>query len=339
MKIDEFIVKPYSVPFLTPMKNSGTTYTHREGVWLQLMRGNKYGYGEAAPLPNFSSETLKEVYYALESFHQAIDGELMEKDEFFSLIDVHSQEVPSAKFAIETALYDLFSKEEDKPLFQYINPNANGEISINGIAGVHTPEDNYKVIKVKVGFNNIFDEIERLELLKESFGNDILFRLDANGAFDLPRAIRFCKEMEAFHIDYIEQPLPHDALIDLAELCYHTNIPIAVDESLTNFRSAERIIEEQAAQIFIIKPMVSGGFSETKKIINLAKKENIRTVVTSSLETAIGRMACLHLVAANEIKETCGLATGELLSEKIKTPNIKNSIIKLPSISGLGLSL
>ena len=71
----------------------------------------------------------------------------------------------------------------------------------------------------------------------------------------------------------------------------------------------------------------------------LAKKENIRTVVTSSLETAIGRMACLHLVAANEIKETCGLATGELLSEKIKTPNIENSIIKLPNISGLGLSL
>ena len=121
--------------------------------------------------------------------------------------------------------------------------------------------------------------------------------------------------MEKFNIDYIEQPLPAEALEDLAELRYHTDIPIAVDESLTDFQSAEKIIEEQAADVFIIKPRVSGGFTECKKIINLARKENIRTVITSSFETAIGRSACLHLTAANEITEVCGLATGCLLSE------------------------
>ena len=145
--------------------------------------------------------------------------------------------------------------------------------------------------------------------------------------------------MENFNIDYIEQPLPAEELVDLAELSYHTEIPIAVDESLTDYSSAEKIIENQATDVFVIKPMVSGGFTESKKIINLAKEENIRIVITSSLETSIGRMACLHLAAANEITEACGLSTGALLNEDTKAPIIENGLIQIPDIPGVGLEL
>ena len=192
-------------------------------------------------------------------------------------------------------------------------------------------------MKVKVGFRNLFDEIENMEYLTKSFGKDLKFRLDCNGAFDLPKAIRFCKEMGKFNIDYIEQPLPADNLEDLAELTYHTEIPIAVDESLTDFQSAEKIIEEQAAHVFVIKPMVSGGFTECKNIINLARTEGIRTVLTSSLETAIGRTACLHLALANEITEVCGLATGCLLSEDKPLSPILGGKIGISDSHGLGI--
>jgi o-succinylbenzoate synthase len=224
-------------------------------------------------------------------------------------------------------------------LAKFLNTNAVSEIAVNGMAGVHHPGDGFTVMKVKVGFRNLFDEIENMEYLSESFGNEVLFRLDANGAFDLPKAIRFCKEMEKFNIDYIEQPLPADNLEDLAELTYHTEIPIAVDESLTDFQSAEKIIEEQAAHVFILKPMVSGGFKECKKIINLARTEDIRTVITSSLETALGRTACLHLALANEITEACGLATGCLLSEDKPLSPILGGKIGLSESPGLDIDL
>jgi O-succinylbenzoate synthase len=70
-------------------------YTHREGIWLKLQSEKFIGEGEAAPLSGFNRETLKEVHYALEGFHQAIDGEDLEMDELFSLIEVHSQNIPS----------------------------------------------------------------------------------------------------------------------------------------------------------------------------------------------------------------------------------------------------
>ncbi|SVC74980.1 uncharacterized protein METZ01_LOCUS327834, partial [marine metagenome] len=273
MKISEFTVTPFSIPFVKPLKTSRNTYSHREGIWLNLKRDNLSGWGEAAPLPGFSNEYLKEIHYALEGFHQAIDGESVEKEELLSLAELHTEGNPSTRFAIETALYDLFSQEEKKSLASYLNPNALTEIAVNGITGIHMPGDGFMVMKVKVGFRNLFDEIEHMVKLTKSFGKEILFRLDANGAFDLPQAIRFCKEMEAFNIDYIEQPLPAEELVDLAELSYHTEIPIAVDESLTDFNSAEKIIENQATDVFVIKPMVSGGFTDCKKIIDLAKTE------------------------------------------------------------------
>ena len=85
--------------------------------------------------------------------------------------------------------------------------------------------------------------------------------------------------------------------------------------------------------------MISGGFTECKKIIDLAKTEKIKTIITTSLETNIGRTACLHLAAANEITESCGLSTGALFNEDTKAPAIKNGMIQIPDIPGVGLEL
>ena len=75
MIISHFQVIPYSIPFVKPLQTAGETYTHRKGVWLKLQSEKITGFGEAAPLSGFSSETLKEVHYALEGFHQTIEGE------------------------------------------------------------------------------------------------------------------------------------------------------------------------------------------------------------------------------------------------------------------------
>ena len=337
MNIKQFDVTPFSIPFIKPLQTAGKTYTNREGVWLQLRNEDYTGIGEAAPLEGFSRESVKEVHYVLEGFHQAIDGERFDSEDFIALINIHTEDIPSARFALETAIFDILSQKSKKPLAEFLNPKSKSQVSVNGIVEVHLPSDGFSVMKAKVGFRNLFDEIEHLVMLTKSFGEDVSFRLDANGAFDLPQAIRFCKEMEVFNIDYIEQPLPSDELVDLAELSYHTKIPIALDESLTDYNSAEKIIENQAANVFIIKPMVSGGFTECKKIINLAREENIRIVVTSSLETNIGRMACLHLAAANEITEACGLSTGSLLSEDKPSNPIEDGMLCITNTPGMGI--
>ena len=123
-----------------------------------------------------------------------------------------------------------------------------------------------------------------------------------NGKLDLVKAIRFCKTMEQFNIDYIEQPLAENELDDLAELRLHTNIKIAVDESLISIDSANEIIKKQAADIFVIKPMIVGSYSDINEIIKIANDNEIECIITNMLDGAINRMACIHLASFNNYK-------------------------------------
>ena len=337
MKIDQFEIYPYSIPFIRAIETSGKKHISRNGVWIKIKSKNNFGWGDAAPLTGFSRENLQEVHYALEGFHQAIIDDNYDIEELFTLIKIHTEDCPSAQFGLETALYDLLSKYSNKALAYYLNDNALNKILLNGIAGIHSPKDRYGIMKVKVGFRNLFDEIEIMKDYTQTFGKETKFRLDANGAFDLTRAIRFCKEMEQFNIDYIEQPIDKGNLQDMAELRYHTEIPIAIDEGLIDKVSAINAISEQSADVFIIKPMVSGGFIECAEIVKLADKEKIRTIITSSLESIIGRASCMHLAAANNINEHCGLSNGFLLNENDPFENCDGSI-NISNHLGIGIN-
>ena len=339
MKITDFSIIPFQYKFKYPLITAAQHFIHRDGLIIQIKSGEYIGYGESSPLPGFSIESLKEVSYALESYNLSIInlGETS-IDELLSFIEIHCDGYPSVEFGLETAIYDLASKIKGKSTSIYLNPNAKDQIRTNGMVGIHTLKDNYQIIKVKVGFRNLFDELNHLDELTTQFGKDIKFRLDANGSMDLPRAIRFCKEVEKFNIDYVEQPLPKDDLEDLAELRNHTSIPIALDESLTNFHSAEKIIETQSADIFVVKPTISGGFNTCKKIIDLASSEKIISVITSSLEGPIGLSACAHFASALSIDAVCGLSTDVLFEDSISLPfKVKDGYIKLPQKPGLGV--
>ena len=339
MKITDFSIIPFQQKFKHPLKTAGQDITHHEGFVIRIESNDIIGYGESSPLPGFSIESVKEVSYALESYRLAIvDLGETTVDELLSFISIHADGYPSVEFGLETAIYDLVSQIEGKSLSQYLNPNASHTIKSNGIVGIHSFSENYSTMKVKVGFKNLFDELNHFDKLTAEFGGDVKFRVDANGSMDLPRAIRFCKEIEKFNIDYIEQPLPKHELEDFAELRNHTNIPIAVDESLTDIYSAKKIIEAQAADIFIIKPTISGGFKTCKEIIDLSLSEKIKTIITSSLEGPIGLSACAHFASALSLKEACGLSTGSLFEDSIVQPfSIKNGIIQHAHKPGLGV--
>ena len=315
------------------------TFYQREGIIIAIEGEGYTGYGETAPLPGFSSEQLFECRNQIEGFIFAVKDDQIDisVEDLLLLADVHTCNYPSAQFGLETALYDLAAKFSGKSLASFLNSKYSESIFVNGLAGIHSPENGFPIIKVKTGFRNLFDEIEYMEKLSLEFDDDILFRLDCNESLDLPRAIRFCKEMEKFNIEYIEQPLPRNDLEDLCELRFHTEIPIAVDESLTDKTSAEKLIESQAADVFIIKPTMTGSYKTCEEIITLSRMENIKPIITSSIENIIGLTACAHLSAAHQIEDACGLATLDLLSVDSQSAPIKNGRYYIPDNLGLGV--
>ena len=195
------------------------------------------------------------------------------------------------------------------------------------------------VVKLKIKSTNIFDELERIDHITEKFNGMAKLRLDFNGAYDLPKAIRFCKMIEDKSIDYIEQPLSPESFEDMYELSLHTDIPIAADEMLTDINSAHKILENQSASVFILKPMVIGGYEDIKEIISSSKAESIRFNISSLLESNIGRLYYLHLCAALEIKDECGIATNTFFeSDLCNFPSLENGRVNIDNSFGIGIN-
>ena len=341
MKIKKIESHPYELKFKKPFITAKGSYKYRNGFIIKVFSNSYTGLGEVSPLNGFNKESLQECYYALEAINQSIkDINSIEKNELFELFRLHALSMPSLLFGLETAIFDILSQEAEIPMNRYLNNKSKDYIELNGIYGCHGKDDGFNIIKIKLGYNNIYDDIETLEKLTKIYGKKNKFRIDVNGKLDLVKAIRFCKSMEDFNIDYIEQPLPANDLEDLSELRLHTKIKIAIDESLTDVKSAHKLVKNQSADIFVIKPMVIGSYSDINEIIKIATNENIGCVITNMLDSAINRMACIHIALSHNINHPCGISGDNLFHSDIAlTPPILNGKLTLPKFNGLGIVL
>src|SRR5262249_3101283 len=101
--------------------------------------------------------------------------------------------------------------------------------------------------------------IERIAAVRQAIGPAVHLRLDANEGGRLGQAETVRQSCEAVDSQYVEQPLPRHDLEGMARLRSLTNIPIAIDEAITDLKSARQIPHAGAADILIIKPQFARG--------------------------------------------------------------------------------
>jgi len=333
MKIGKVKISEYKKDFIASTNLGSDKYSYRKGWYLQIFADDCLGIGEASPLPNISLDSHSQAGYALQGFSVAlkdIDYSIT-LEELLLLSEVHGHEAPSAKFAMQSAIYDVFSKINQTSIAKYLNKKSSQVIKINSIFNKRSiiPIQDTQVLKIKISDSNIYSIKELVEKVYKQYNQDIKLRLDFNGALDLPRAIRICKELSDYNIEYIEQPVL--SLDDLYEIRMHSDIPIAVDELLSDYQTAEKIIESDAADVFIIKPSMTGGFCDVKKIVDLARGEQIKIVLTSAFETYIGQAFIAHIASALKIKDYCGIFNISLFKDEVY-PKIISSEVNISDI-------
>ena len=333
MKIDSIEIQSYRTSFIQPFITSNQKYNYRSGWYLKISSEGYQGIGEIAPLENFGADYNYLIEKKITKIIQLSSD--FSLDEMCKYISDELISFPSIQFGFETAIYDILSKVKNLSLSRFWNRDSLDKVFCNSIANINQSIANINnVVKIKISSLSIeqykffFDKILNLN-------PSIKFRLDFNGSVNLKNAKKWIQELTNYNIDYIEQPLPKEQMVELADLCNFSNIPIAVDESITDLASAYKIIENNAADIFIIKPMISGGYFNSKKIIELGNDNNIRSIITTSLETEIGFLANLHIASALNITEYCGFSTWNLFIENPPKYVYDNYVI-LPKKPGLG---
>ncbi|MFW5967828.1 MAG: enolase C-terminal domain-like protein, partial [Persicimonas sp.] len=118
-----------------------------------------------------------------------------------------------------------------------------------------------------------------------------------------------------------------------------TTVDIAADESCGTYERALHIIDRGLVPVAVLKPSRLGGLLPTARLIERATESGVRVVLSSLIESAIGRSAIAQLAAARpDLAGPHGLATGAWLADDLApTPDrIEGGTLALRGGVGLG---
>ncbi|MEJ6649220.1 MAG: mandelate racemase/muconate lactonizing enzyme family protein [Burkholderiales bacterium] len=237
----------------------------------------------------------------------------------------------AAMSGIDIALWDLKGKVTGLPCWRLMGgyrkrvpAYATGGFysagkSLDGLAAeMQTYVDaGFRAVKMKVGRNSgvelsplraseecgiaevtLDEDIQRVDLVRQIIGPDIKLCVDANGAWDVPTAVKMGKRMEPFDVYWYEEPVWPDDLLGSKEVAQKVSIPVAGYETCSyGVIDFQRYISHRA--VHFVQPDVawSGGLTECLKIAHLAQAANL-PVAPHIHGSAVAVAAGLHLLGA-----------------------------------------
>jgi O-succinylbenzoate synthase len=170
-------------------------------------------------------------------------------------------------------------------------------------------------VKVAEPGQTLGDDEARVAAVRDALGPDGRIRVDANGGWDVDRAIGAIRLLDraAGGLEYVEQPCA--SVEELAAVRRAVDVPIAADESIRRAADPYRVRDLEAADVAVLKVQPLGG---VRACLRIAEDIGLPVVVSSALETSIGIAAGLALAAAlPELPYACGLATVQLLTSDV----------------------
>ncbi|MDO4241461.1 MAG: o-succinylbenzoate synthase [Microbacteriaceae bacterium] len=182
------------------------------------------------------------------------------------------------------------------------------------------PGCNTVKIKVAQAGESLADDIARVKAVREAMGEKAILRVDANGGWSVAAAGKAAAALQAYNLDYIEQPCataPELAALRRTLSKQGINIKIAADESVRRATDPLAVARAGAADLLVIKAAPLGGVTRARQIIEQA---GLPVIISSALETSVGISAGVRLAASlpdNLLYGACGLGTVSLFAADI----------------------
>ncbi|MBO9186912.1 mandelate racemase/muconate lactonizing enzyme family protein [Rhizobium sp. L80/93] len=169
-----------------------------------------------------------------------------------------------------------------------IEDNAN-EMGTHAKAGFHA-------VKIKIGFD-VEEDLRVIRAVREAIGPHTRLMIDANHGYDVIEAVSLGKRAAEYGIDWFEEPVVPEQLDAYRAVRAGQPIPVAGGETWHTRWGMQEPIESRA--IDIIQPDLCGvgGFTEARRIADMAALHGVR-VVPHVWGTAVHIAAALQFMAS-----------------------------------------
>jgi O-succinylbenzoate synthase len=275
----------------------------RPGILINIVdeREND-GWGEIAPLPKLSRETLEESLLQLNlKQHEifGIDWTLANWLEELKKLNL----LPAVSFGLESAILSILS-----PLSEYTVPTSallmGSSQEILHQADLRCKEG-FTSAKLKVGNLELDEASDLIHRLKDQF----YLRIDVNRAWKTSETLRFFSQFPLDAFDYVEEPFQNPE-----DLKFFTH-PLAVDESFPQDLTLEQLELLPPLKALIYKPTLQGGMAGCLPLFEWTSKRGLALILSSSFESDLGLGLVGSIAHRLSISEPVGIGTYHYLEE------------------------
>lgn len=349
MKITGIKVRAYSAPYVSPISNGKYTYSATEIVVCEVLTDDGVtgiGWAHGSNLVVDTMLSLRERVLGQDPYNVERIWDMMYLPKVYGRKGFEMRAIS----AVDIALWDIMGKVAGRSVRQLLGGYsdsipayiAGGYYQLGkGYDGLREEMRNNlasgaKAIKMKIGAVSINEDLERVDIVRETIGPDIKLLVDANNAYNRIEALKMGRELDKRNIFWFEEPLHPDDLEGCAELCRKIDTPVAVGENEYTRWGFKQLIDSHVAQVLNADAQVLGGITEWKKVADLAMAAHVMVAPHGDQEIHS------HLVSSipnGLIAEYYDNNTNALLKEMFPTP-IKldeRGYIHAPNKPGLGV--
>ncbi|MDZ7799269.1 MAG: o-succinylbenzoate synthase [Trueperaceae bacterium] len=304
MRIDRIELREVGMRLEFTFRTSFGAERDRRILLLHLHGEGFEGIAEcvAGASPGYSSETVDTCWTVIERFiaPQLVGRAFATPDELLhALSGVRGHDMAVA--AVEMAFWDLQAKAlnvplwvllggRDRPVPVGVSLGIQDDVAATVTAARRAVAEGYRRVKLKIrpGW-----DVDVVRAVREALP-EVPLTVDANSAYRLTDARRL-RELDALALDYVEQPLAHDDLLDHAALQRQLATPICLDESIHGPEDARKALQLEAGRVVNVKVGRVRGFRRAREVHDVARAFGAPVWCGGMLETGVGRAANLHL--------------------------------------------
>jgi L-alanine-DL-glutamate epimerase-like enolase superfamily enzyme len=310
MKITLVEAWPVAMRLAEPYSIAYETIDSTTNVFVRIETNSGIiGYGCAAPDKQITGETADGV---LGSLNDLMGPSIRGSDPLRSAMILErlratSAMQPSARAAVDMALFDILGKLSGLPLWKLLGgfkDRIKTSVTIGILSETETVERarqwvarGFRSLKLKGGID-VDSDIARVLKVREVVGKEVELRFDANQGFSVEESLRFIERTRSARLELIEQPTPKGEPDLLGRVTSGAPIPVMADESLMTLRDAFRIARSGLADMVNVKLMKVGGIFESLQINAVARSAGLEVMVGCMDEAALAIAAGLHFALA-----------------------------------------